>query len=159
MINLRNVKRFCKKFENIENYREAISSPERWDCHHRNEIDMNLSREGLKEQGLYYNRPAVELVFLTHRDHRSLHNKGNKNMYGKHHSTETKKKISESISKNHADFSGSKNPAYKFICPIKLTYMYCKQKMSANAIAKELEISGNAILKHLRELNIPIRKR
>lgn len=145
MINLRNVKEFCKEFEKIENYQEAASSLEIWDCHHRNEIDMNLSRQELIDRDLYYNRPASELVFLTHRDHRSLHGKGNKNMLGKKHSIETKKKMSDA----HG----------KFICPIKLTYMYCKQKMSANAIAKEFGVGVNTILNRLKFLNIPIRKR
>lgn len=142
------VKRFCKEFENIENYSEAIRSPEKWDCHHRLE-ETGLSRKDLIDNGMYYNRPASELIFLTHEAHVSLHNKE------KIFSDETKKKMS----KNHADFSGSKNPAYKFICPIKLTYMYCKQEMSAKSIAKELNVSRWTILNKLRELNIPIRKR
>jgi hypothetical protein len=169
-ISKRKVKLYCKEFENIENYQKAISSTGRWDCHHRNEIDMNLSVGELKEQGLYYNRPASELIFLTHEAHLSLHNKGkNNSMYGKHHSIESRKKMSDAQ-------KGENNPLYgkhrsaetkkkisesnkKFICPIKLTYMYCKQKMSADAIAREFGVDGNTIRRHLRELNIPIRKR
>lgn len=50
-------------------------------------------------QGLYWNRPPEELIFLTIRDHRQLHTIGNNNpMYdiqinlGRHHSDETKEK-------------------------------------------------------------------
>ena len=147
-ISKRKVKRFCKEFKNIENYLEAVDSSEKWDCHHRLE-ETGLSRKDLINNGMYYNRPTSELIFLTHEAHVSLHNKE------KILSDETKKKMS----KNHADFSGSKNPAYKFICPIKLTYMYRKQKMSADAIAKELDVSRWTILNKLRELDISIRKR
>lgn len=151
------VKRFCKEFENIENYQEAISSPEMWDCHHRNEIDMNLSRQELIDSGLYWHRPPEELIFMPRKEHLRLHkigNKqgiGNKSRLGQPHSEETKKKISES--------NKGKNPHTRFICPIKLTYMYCKQEMSAKEIAKEFNICTAVILRRLRELNIPIRKR
>ena len=168
-ISKRKVKLYCKEFENIENYQEAISSPDQWDCHHRNEIDMNLSREELKEQGLYYNRPASELIFLTHEAHLSLHNKGeNNSMYGKHHSIESRKKMSDALKGENHPLYGKHHSTEtkknisdalrKFICPIKLTHMYCKQKMSADAIAREIGIDGNVIRRRLRELNIPIRK-
>ena len=181
-ISKQKVKIFCKEFENIENYQEAVSSPEQWDCHHRLE-ETGLSVKDLINSGMYYNRPACELIFLTHEAHTSLHKKGKVASYdtkkkmsdsrkGKIHSIETRKKISDAhvgkvvsdetkkkISKNHADYSGSKHPGYKFICPIKLTYMYCKQEMSANMVAKELGVHRTTILNKLRELNIPIRKR
>lgn len=169
MIHLRNVKRFCKEFENIENYSEAVSSQEMWDCHHRNEIDMNLSRQELIDRDMYYNRPACELIFLTHEAHNSLHHKGKKYRLGAIHSIETKKKISDAqkgennhmYGKHHSIESKKKmsDSHRKFICPIKLTYMYCKQKMSAYAIAKEFGVDGNVIRRRLKELNIPIRKR
>ena len=152
MINLRNVKRLCKEFESIENYQEAISSPEKYDCHHRNEIDMNLSAEELKKMDLYYSRPASELIFLTHETHTSLHKKDKKpSIYGKHHSVETRNKISDSL-------KGNKHPRYKHICSALLQMLYVEQKKSANKISQELGIARFTIIKRLRELNIPIRK-
>lgn len=84
-----NVNRFCKDdISLIENYEAAMNSPETWDCHHRLETELNLLREELKEQDLYYNRPASELIFLTHGEHTRLHmyNKTGENhpSYGKH---------------------------------------------------------------------------
>ena len=90
----------------IENYYLAVNSDEIWDCHHRNEImnDGTLhSVKWLKDNGLYYNRPACELIFLSHNEHSSLHcrkcqNGKNNHMYGKQHSEVTRKKISETLS-------------------------------------------------------------
>lgn len=130
MINLRNVKGFCKEFENIENYQEAASSPEKYDCHHRLE-ETGLSKKDLIYRNMYYNRPANELIFLTHKDHVSLHHKG---------------KITLCKGENHY--------LYKFICPIKLTYMYCKQGKSIEQIAKELMVGKNTITSRLRKFNI-----
>jgi hypothetical protein len=61
----------------IENYNEAINSSEKYDCHHRLEIQDNkiVSVQELKEQGLYFNRPASELIFLKHTEHTRMHGK------------------------------------------------------------------------------------
>ena len=90
MIYLKNVKKFCKDdISLIENYDKAIADKTQvWQCHHRRETIY--SRSGLKEIGEYYNRPACELIFLTPLEHIRLHH------LGKHLSTETLKKISES---------------------------------------------------------------
>ena len=74
----KNAKYFCSEdVSNIENYEEAVSSPEKWHCHHRLELDDNghrLNTRGeLKEKGLYFNRPASELIFLKATDHLKLH--------------------------------------------------------------------------------------
>ena len=89
MINLKNVKKFCKDdFSLIENYDKAIAdNTQTWECHHRRETV--LSRKDLIEIGEYYNRPACELIFLTPLEHNRLHH------LGKHHSAETRKKMSE----------------------------------------------------------------
>lgn len=92
MINEQNVKQYCieGQIHLIENYDLAINDENRmWDCHHRKETDENKSRQELIEQGLYWNRPADELIFLTQKEHRCLHYKG------QHLSEETKKKISD----------------------------------------------------------------
>lgn len=96
MINFRHAKNFCKDdISLIENYDKAISdSTQMWHCHHRRE--KIFSRKELIENNEYYKRPASELIFLTEYEHKSLHHKDNKNWLGKHHSEETKRKMSES---------------------------------------------------------------
>lgn len=83
----------CEDISKIENYDKAMADDEQWDCHHRRETIY--SRDGLIEIGEYWNRPAAELIFLTHEQHISLHKAGSRNhMYGKHHSQATKDKMS-----------------------------------------------------------------
>lgn len=75
----------------IENYSAAAADKDEiWDIHHRAEILPcgNYSRAVLKKYQLYYNRPAAELIFLTHSEHTRLHK------LGKKHSAATKKKMS-----------------------------------------------------------------
>ena len=76
----------------IENYDRAIKDEVNlWEIHHRLEIQNNkeVSYKELKAKGLYYNRPASELIFLTRSEHKKLH-------YTVHKmSEETKKKISD----------------------------------------------------------------
>ena len=90
MICERTIKKFCKDdISLIENYDKAIADTTQvWHCHHRRETIY--SRSELKEIGEYYNRPACELIFLTKSEHMRLHN------LGKHHSEESRKKMSES---------------------------------------------------------------
>lgn len=79
MISEENVRRFCCEDPSlIENYEEAVSSPERYDCHHRREIADGVvtSMKDLKKQGLYWHRPAEELIFLKRSEHQRLHTKG-----------------------------------------------------------------------------------
>lgn len=101
MINVNNVKNFCcEDISNIENYEEALNSPEMYDCHHRMETHRRngkervtrLSKQDLIDWNIYYNRPSSELIFLTRSEHTKLHQTGNK---GKKHSDETRRKMSE----------------------------------------------------------------
>ena len=105
MINFKKVKKYCKdKISEIENYNKAITdSTQVWDCHHRRESET--SKKELIEIGEYYSRPASELIFLTKKEHISLHKKGvllseeaKQKMSiakkGKHHTEETKRKMS-----------------------------------------------------------------
>lgn len=84
--------KYCSEpLENIENYDKAIADGEHvWECHHKAEILPcgRYSQEDLKKVGLYYNRPASELIFLRHDEHRRLHSQ---NMRG-----ETRTKLSQS---------------------------------------------------------------
>lgn len=79
MINEINAKRFCSEDVSlIENYHEAISDEKRtWDIHHRRECDENgrtlFTHKQLIEMGLYFKRPASELMFVTRSMHWKLH--------------------------------------------------------------------------------------
>ena len=110
---MRNFERYCKDYENIENYQKAKADNFKgWCCHHRLEThnsdvkrrEVDISRNELKALGMYYNRPASELIFLTAAEHKSLHNEGNKYFLGKHHSAESNYKNSEAHKgKKHSD--------------------------------------------------------
>lgn len=100
---------FCSNPKAIENYAMAISDEKHmWECHHRLEThfsdgterprDAQLSKEELIALGMYYNRPAEELIFLTKSEHRKLHNRWTNHKEG--HSEETKKKISKTLKEN-----------------------------------------------------------
>lgn len=99
----------CEELSMIENYEEAMNdTAHTWDCHHRAEI-LPCGRfkiEDLKKHGLYYGRPAKELVFLKHKDHLCLHlggvpltlearRKMSETKKGKPKSEEHKRKLSE----------------------------------------------------------------
>ena len=114
-------KRYCSDIENVENYEGAKKDNFKgWHCHHRLEThnsdgerrSVDITMEELKALGMYYHRPASELIFLTISEHNSLHhkgkhlsaeqknrlseaNKGNKHALGYKHSEEIKKKISD----------------------------------------------------------------
>lgn len=116
-----NFKRYCKDYQNIENYEAAKKDNFiGWHCHHRLETHnsdgerrlVNISIGELKALDMYWHRPAEELIFLTTSEHNTLHHKGkliseehkkkvseagkgNKRALGYKHLEETKKKISE----------------------------------------------------------------
>ena len=107
--------RYCKDYENIENYEAAKKCNFKgWRCHHRLETHnsdgerrlVDITKKELRALGMYYGRPASELIFLTSREHNSLHHKGkqlteehkrkiSETTKGKPKSEETKKKMSE----------------------------------------------------------------
>lgn len=123
--------RYCKDYKNIENYDKAAADNFKgWHCHHRLETHnsdgerrlVDISQKELKVLGMYYNRPAEELIFLTTKEHNAFRkgrrhseetknklstaNKGEKNpMYGKHLSEEHKNKLSE-VNKGNAYAKG-----------------------------------------------------
>lgn len=86
MINEKQAKRYCgEDIRFIENYADAVNDKSQtWHCHHRKERDF--TRAELKDAGLYWSRPASELVFLTSEQHHdySLH-KGRGEAYQKRH--------------------------------------------------------------------------
>lgn len=103
MINFRSVKRMCcEDPAKIENYEKAAADcAKTWHLHHRLEVQGTFynSKSLLIKLGLYWKRPASELVFLTPSEHTKLHNySGERNgMYGKRHSDETKTKMRRHI--------------------------------------------------------------
>lgn len=87
-----NTKRYCREpLSNVENYEVAVSSPDKYELHHRDEIkilpsgvEVRRSKEELIENGRYFNCPANELIFLPQIEHRKMHNfKYRHPMYGK----------------------------------------------------------------------------
>ena len=119
-----NFKYYCKDYKSIENYEKAAADNFiGWCCHHRLETHnsdgerrlVDIAKKELKALEMYYDRPANELIFLTSREHKSLHQKGKKlseeikkklseakegehhPMYGKKHSEEARKKIGETM--------------------------------------------------------------
>ena len=79
MINEKNAKSYCSEdISLIENYHEAIADQTKmWGIHHRRECDSEgrtlFTHKQLKEMGLYLNRPASELIFVTRSMHWKLH--------------------------------------------------------------------------------------
>ena len=95
-----NFKYYCKNYQDIENYEKALADNFKcWQCHHRLETHtsdgerrlVDITRDELLALGMYYGRPAEELIFLTKSEHRYLHKKG------KQFSEEHKNKISEAM--------------------------------------------------------------
>ena len=122
--------RYCKDYEKIENYEKALADNFKgWHCHHRLEThnsdgerrEVDISQKELITLGMYYHRPASELIFLTSREHNAIRKvsdetrrkmsesakgkkmsdearrkmKGNKNALGCKRSEETRNKMSE----------------------------------------------------------------
>ena len=71
------MKDYCSEpLSHIENYQEAMNDPtQTWVLHHRNEIDNGVFRtpSELMADGMYWNRPASELIFLTRAMHNHIH--------------------------------------------------------------------------------------
>lgn len=70
-----------EEVEQIENYELAKADDFKgWHIHHRLECVetgavVNSTRQDLIDWGIYYNRPASELIFLTNSEHRFLHSR------------------------------------------------------------------------------------
>ena len=93
----------CEDISKIENYELAKRDNFRgWVIHHRLELVetgavADSTKQDLKAWGIYYNRPASELIYLTKSEHQKLHRTGKPGPNrGKHFSEEHKRKLSES---------------------------------------------------------------
>lgn len=104
-------KLYCDNIENVENYEKALADNFKgWNCHHRLETHnsdgerrlVDITQNELKALDMYYHRSPEELIFLTTLEHLRLHNKGKPSWNkGKHHSEETKRKMSEALKGKH----------------------------------------------------------
>ena len=104
-------KSYCSEpLDKIEHYEEALAENFKgWCIHHRLEIQPDgtkMSAQELIDQNLYYGRPASELIFMRNGEHHRLHWIGNNFNKGKHHSAETRKKLSEALSGENNPFFG-----------------------------------------------------
>ena len=97
-------KQYCKDYQNIENYEKAKKDNFKgWCCHHRLQTWtsdgerrlVDITKKELIALGMYYHRPAEELIFLTDEEHGQLHQNGKKR------SAETRRKMSKPKSEEH----------------------------------------------------------
>lgn len=149
MICLQEVKRYCQEYWKIENYQEAVNDQSQtWHCHHRFEIDHNMSVLELQALGFYFGRPFCELTFLTPKEHKRLHMKGNDWNKGKQFPEEWKQKRS-------AARKGENNPNYKYhITEEELYGLYVVQGLSTYKIAKIYGCGSETIRLKLKKYNI-----
>ena len=149
MIKIQNVKSFCcEDISLIENYDIAVAdTTQTWDCHHRGEVLPcgRFSRDDLIKFGLYYKRPASELIFLTPFAHRQLHNKGVPKPYlkGVPKSEATKKAISDGL-KGHSVSEEHRAKLSKKILQFTKSGEFIKEWQSMNEASRQLKINcGN----------------
>lgn len=128
------VNKFCiSDLQNIENFYKALNDKtQTWHCHHRLETHtsdgerrtIELTKEELKALGMYYNRPAEELVFLTSKEHIGLHctyshldhNLLPQNTKGYKKSDKAKQRISDGL-KGHHWFNNGTIEVFSYKCP------------------------------------------
>ena len=137
----------CEDLSLIENYALAIvDQTQTWDCHHRGEILPcgRFKAKHLKKFGLYYNRPASELIFLPHDEHISLHQKGVPK------SEETKQAISDAmtgVSKSEAHKKAIGEANSKKILQYTKSGEFIKEWSSMREVERELGIAHSSICK------------
>lgn len=112
MIKEYNAKMYCcEDISKIENYEAAVADQTTmWHCHHK--LEMFYTMQELLDNKRYLSVPARELVFLSPKEHCQWPHKGrgdtwknkireatkgNKRRLGKHHSEESKRKMSEAL--------------------------------------------------------------
>ena len=136
MISRRTKEYCCDDISLIENYELAITDTSQiWECHHKAEILPCgvYSIADLEKFGLYWHRPASELILLTSIEHHRLHNANlSQNtidkkrgamlgkisgMKGKHHSEEQKRKLSQVFSNKRPQNKTKRKDAWKIQRP------------------------------------------
>lgn len=90
MLSVENARTYCSEsIQNIENYEKALNDDtQKWVCHHR--LEMCFTQKFLKEIGLYYKRPADELIFI-----KSCEHNGNSKIHKYLRTSEFKSRISK----------------------------------------------------------------
>lgn len=120
----------CEDYRTIENWEAANADPDvKWELHHRLEIELNASKPQLVKMGLYYHRPAKELIFLRPIDHNKL----------------------------HANFNGENHHSWRAFDTEEIVRMYVEKKMSAAQIAKQMSTTPSVIYSKLRGAGIKYR--
>ena len=146
-------KQFCKEPEKIENYEKAKKDNFKgWECHHRLETHtsdgkrraVDIPQKELIALGMYYNRPASELIFLTTREHNAFRR-------GRKRSVETKKKLREArkgkkFSEEHKKKLGEAHKGKKFSDET-------RRRMSESHKGKNIWSKGNTNTKGMRWYN------
>lgn len=84
-----NLSRICSDLHAVENYEIAAAvNFKGWILHHRLELhsdySLRYSKDALIKIGLYYHRPANELVFLPVKEHVNIHMKARNIWYNEH---------------------------------------------------------------------------
>ena len=105
MICMQTLKLFCcEPLEDIEGYAEAMADTERtWTCHHW--LEFGATMDELKELGLYYNRPAKELILVPNEyEHCKLPHLGRRRT----------KEWNENLSKAMMGHTGHSNKGYRW---------------------------------------------
>ena len=75
MFSKRQATAYCREsIQRIDGYNDALTSNDLYDLHHKFE-QMALSCKDLMELGMYYKRPACELIFIKKSEHSTLHNR------------------------------------------------------------------------------------
>ena len=109
--------RYCKNYKNIENYDKAVADDFKgWHCHHRLETHtsdgirrpVDIPMEELKALGMYYHRPAEELIFLTTREHNAFRKGRPGPNKGKKFSDEARRKMAEAKKGKPSNSKGKK---------------------------------------------------
>lgn len=129
MINKLTPYSFCEgDITKIENYEKAVNDKtQTWICHHRLGImpfsGKEVSHEKLIEMGLYFKQPAEALIFLTEKEHKSIHQSSrnrtrtNKGMsYKDRPSYKTYEERAENFRGRKAFNNGVRN-TYAYECP------------------------------------------
>lgn len=102
---------FCNELEKIENFEKAKAENFKgWNIHHKLETHnsegkkrrVDITPEELKALGMYFERPAEELIYLTIAEHTRIHHKG------KARTEERKNKISNTL-KGHSVSEQTRN--------------------------------------------------
>ena len=146
-----NFERYCKDYENIENYHKALADNfVGWHCHHRKGV--YIARKKLKALGMYYNRPAEELIFLTENEHDILHKKG-KSLSEEHKNKIGEAKKGKHLSEEHKNKIGEAHKGRKRSEETRKKIAEAKKNISEETRKKMSEAAKNMSEEHRNKLS------